>query len=601
VTIYDFDKKIKLSRRAFLLSLGKFGLFSALGARLGYLQLFKSSKYEVLSHKNSISFIMQPPSRGAIMDSNGRLLAVNNREYRLMLNKREYLGRENSLQNLAALLELTPQEIQEIEQKISKAHPKFPVKIMSPLSWEQVAIIEENINQLSGFFVDIGNKRYYPNFNSLCHVVGYVGASSEEEEIDNSLKYVNDFKVGKAGIEKSFDDRLRGEFGYRKMEVNSSGVYLRELESYDSKQGMDINLTIRLELQQYITRLLGDLSAIVIVRDIKHNGAIRALVSSPGYDPNKLTSGINHKDWQEITQNPDHPLVNKAVSSTYPPGSIFKLIVFLTALEHGISPNKNFDCIGYIYVRGIKYRCHKHAGHGVLNMYQAVERSCNSYIYELVMILGPEAIEQMARKLGFGSTTGIELPGEQKGLLPTASWKEANFGQEWSIGDSLNMGIGQGFLAATPLQISGLISSIAGGENNLGASITNSHQNQAGADLDVSHLALRVLRRSMGLVVNSPYGTAYKSRIRGRPQFAGKTGTSQVVSKARSANSRLNSNNRKLKNHGLFVGYIPHDAPRYSCTVIVENGGGGALSAAPIARDIFKYLYNIQPSTDGEE
>lgn len=575
------------ARRAFMLAGLKLGAFSMLAGRLYYLQLLGNKKYSNLSNKNSISFIGLEPKRGMILDESLRPLAINTYYYQAMLNKRENKNYIISLQNLFEILNIDKAEQEIIFKRVKKEASNIPSIIFKYLSWEQVSLIEESITSLSGIYINLGQSRLYPYNNLTAHLIGYMGQASEEEKEEMRLNT----QIGKGGLEKSYESILKGIEGYKKMEVNSKGLYISELETKNPTPGENITLTINIDLQSYLSETLDNYGSSAAIMNIQ-NGDILALASLPSFDPNNFTKGISMQNWQELLANPGKPLINKFISLQYPPGSTFKLILLLAALEYGISPEHKVHCSGFIYAGNRKFRCT--GVHGTVDMYNAIAFSCNPYMFDVARIIGIDRIENMARRFGMGKLTGINLPSEAKGFVPSKEWKKSKLGQEWSIGDTLNTALGQGYMLTTPVQLLQMISSIANGGKIFTPNLIKSAKDNNFKDIDIKSEYLDVIKIGMNRVVNIAGGTSYNHRIiEENKSFAGKTGTSQILSK------KSDSDNfsswfipRSKRNHGLFVGYGPVANPKYACSIIVENGGSSSV-AARIARNILMKTYEI--------
>lgn len=581
-----------ITRRGFLIALGKMGLMSGLVAKLYHMQMIKSQEYIVLSEKNHINLLMLPPVRGNIMDRSGEYLALNKKIFKVMLDKKETKNYTNSLEKLFQILHIEEEKTKAITQKVKKYGSKLPIILLEDITWEEVAKIEENIIYMPGVFIDVGYKRFYTQGAHASHILGYVGILTEQEQNEMNLYNVGEFNVGKLGIEKYYDQKLRGNFGTKKMEVNAYGLYIREKSVTPSSSGENITLTIDSELQKFLSKRLDTYGSTAIVMDI-FNGDILSLASSPSYEANNFVGGISNLYWNELLNNPAKPLINRAINSVYPPGSIFKIIVALAALENNIGSNFTVFCEGHIYAGNRKFRCSHSHGHGKVNMQKAIISSCNIYFYTIVKIIGVEKILNLAAKFGYGELTGIDLHGESSGFLPSKKWKKRKTNQEWTLGDSLNTSIGQGYLLSTPIQMIRVAAAIANGGRIVKPKLlksTNHIYSDTGIDKD--HISL--IQQAMIGVVNQPFGTAYSSKteITGYT-LAGKTGTSQIISK-KNDEQNLSSSNiaRNKRNHSIFIGYFPAEMPKYAISIVVENGGNGSFAAAPIAKEIAQFMHN---------
>jgi len=569
-----------------MLLAGKLSMLSLLSLRMLYIQIIDGSKYKTLSDKNRINVIMLPPHRGKIRDADGKIIADNKNIFNLKLDKLENAKYVESLELLYKLLSLKPYEIEVIHRKAKNIYSRFPGKIMDNLTWKQVAIIEENISKLKGLYVDIGQGRNYYFKESLSHPIGYISTLSDRDKKNLGINKMIDLEVGKAGVEKSYEDSLRGEFGIKEAEVNAHGQIIREISHRPSIAGNDLSLNIDCEIQEKVFHLMPKKGGILAIIDLE-NGALISSVSTPSYNPNQLSGRISSEYWNSILKNPYKPLINKAIQSNYPPGSIFKMAVVLAALEAGLNPDHKIECTGRSALGGSRFKCWYKPGHGMVNLKKAIKHSCNTYMYHIAKEIGNDKIIETAKKLGFGELTGIDIPNESSGLVPTTSWKRQRFGQKWHLGDSLNTSIGQGFVLSTPLQMLRFCSAIATGK----LLTPRIHGMQDHQEIDIKEEHLNFLRSAMYDVMNQPGGTGYHHRIKdSKWLIAGKTGTCQVRSKIKNEDLSLISTPWKSRNHGVFIGYGPFHNPRYAMSVLVEHGGG-ASSCLPIAKDIFLELF----------
>ncbi len=611
-------------RRMALLAGGKLAIFCLLAGRLYQLQVLQSHRYQVLADENRINLRLLPPPRGRILDRFGAPIAVNRENYRVLLvaeNAQDGAGArdvEGTLDTLGQIIPLGPNERQRIMRDVRKRRSFVPVTIRENLDWKEVARIEVNAPDLPGVMIDVGQSREYPYANTLSHILGYVAAVSEKDLTGDPLLELPGFHIGKNGIEKIYDLRLRGKAGNSQVEVNAVGRVIRELERQEGQTGDDIRLSIDFGLQDFVTkRLEKEKSAAAVVVDTV-NGDVLAMASVPSYDPNEFTKGLSTKTWRSLVRDPLAPLTNKAISGLYSPGSTFKMMVALAAMESGIGSDHTVFCRGVMQLGNARFHCWKRHGHGHLTMEQALQQSCDIYFYDLAGRIGVNRIGRMARRFGLGGSLGIDIPGERSGLIPSREWKLAVKGVRWQKGETLITGIGQGFVLATPLQLAIMTARIAGGGKAVTPRLMRSPSGdrEGGEEtktpdfkpLGVSEAALLVVRRGMEAVTNSQRGTAYRARIKepGK-EMAGKTGTSQVrrISKRERETRVLKNKERpwRDRDHALFVGYAPVNNPRYAVSVIVEHGGGGSTAAAPVARDILleaQKRNSAREATDGQ-
>jgi penicillin-binding protein 2 len=583
-----------ISRRAFLIGTGQITLFSLLAGRMLYMQLFESDKYRILSEKNSISFILIPPVRGQIYDVLGNIIATNHTCFRLLLNTSISTDYKRELQIISDILELSEEQQTLIKQRIKKTRRHTPILILDDLDWQQISLIEEQKPQINAVFVDVGSSRFYNFSNSMSHVIGYIGQVNEQEKQEININNLGDFNIGKSGIEKYYEAQLRGTFGYKQIEVNALGKQVREITSLPSKQGTDIHLNIDAELQQEIMPNLNTQGCTAIVTDIT-DGSLLLLAVSPAFEANNFAK-LSKDYWSSLVNSPYKPLINKAVQSSYPPGSVFKIITILAGLEAGIKPSRIFHCNGASLFGSNSFRCWNHHGHGDVDMYKAIQHSCNTYMYEISRLIGHNKILNMARRFGFGTKTGIDLVGESRGFVPSEEWKKKRFNSKWTIGDTLNLSIGQGALLATPIQLARFVTAIANDGKLYTPRVAKAEAEFINIDINQEYLDL--LKEGMYKAVNTEGGTAYYSRILDKNyQLAGKTGTAQVQSKANMHDDLSRDTIAwERRNHAIFMGFAPYHSPRYSILVYVDHGGGGGRMAAPIASKIMskvleKYIH----------
>ena len=582
-----------ISRRTFIIGAGKLGLLFLLAGRMFYMQFIKKNEYKTLSDQNRIKMIVISPSRGEIYDRAKRVIAKNNTCFRLLLDKNINSLFEEEVKTIIEILELDSDQIQEVTSRIKKAGRRMPALIIDCLNWRQISVIEERKEVLKSLFVDVGNIRFYKYGEDIVHLLGYMGKTDKNTKIDELAFADKNFRVGKNGIEKFYEETLRGKFGYKQIEVNAHGNYVRELSENHALKGNELYLNIDAELQKKITPYLNKKGCSAIVMDCI-DGSILTSCSTPSYDPNNFNF-LSNKYWTQLIQNPHKPLVNKTVHSLYPPGSIFKLITILAALEYGINPSHMINCNGGPILGGNSFRCAKRAGHGSLNMHDAIMYSCNIYIFEIAKLIGPEKIISTAQKFGFGSKTGIDLPYELGGFVPTLGWKKREFNNRWSLGDTFNLSIGQGFLLCTPIQLARFITAIATNGKLYTPKIVKSKADYIQLDLKSDHI--NFLKEALHNTVNMIGGTGYSGKLNyNNIQMAGKTGTAQVVAK-KNINDNLSRSDIawSRRNHAIFTGYAPSGNPKYTVSVYYDHGGGGGKAATPVAKAILEQVFEQYP------
>jgi penicillin-binding protein 2 len=594
----DLDRQKQFTRRALILGGGKAILLSILAGRLYYLQVIEAERYLTLAEDNRISLRLLPPRRGRILDRLGRPLAANRPDFRVVLVAERAEDVDGTLDALSTLVALADGDRKRVMRDIGRQRSFIPVAVRDDLNWEDVARVEVNALDLPGVAIEEGQSRVYPYGETFAHVMGYVAAVSETETDGDPLLQLPGFRIGKAGIEKSYDILLRGTGGSSQLEVNAVGRVVRELDRKDGEPGSDLTLAIDLDLQQFAVQRLGAESGAAIVVDVD-SGEILAMASTPAYDPSAFNRGLTVEEWKTLASDPKSPLTNKAIAGLYAPGSTFKPVVALAALERGaINPSTSIFCSGALSLGNTQFHCWRRGGHGSLSVREALTQSCDCFFYEAARRVGVDQIAQMGHRLGLGAPLGIDLPHERGGLLPTRDWKTATFGTQWSMGETIITGIGQGYVLSTPLQLAVMAARIANGgravvprivrDANLAASVGF---RPARIDLGLQAAHVKVVQDGMYNVVNSARGTAKRAAIR-IPGFAmaGKTGTSQVrrISRAERRSGVIKNEHLpwEKRDHALFIGYAPVARPRYAIAVVIEHGGAGSKTAAPVARDI---------------
>lgn len=597
----DADRYRVLTRRGLILGGIKLGLVSGLVGRMYYLQVVESDRYAMLAEENRINMRLVAPSRGQILDRFGVPLAVNQQNFRVVVvseRARKVDGTlERTLAHLSEIVELNEADLRRILRDVRRKRAFVPVTVKENLTWDQVAQIEVNAPDLPGVSIEVGEIRSYPFQSATAHLLGYVGAVSEAELTGDPVLALPGFRIGKNGVEKFHEKDLRGTAGTSQLEVNAVGRVIRELSRDEGQPGRDVTLTVDIGLQQYAQqRLSQEQSAACVVMDA-HTGGVYALCSHPSFDPNEFTQGIPADLWEELSSNAATPLTNKATAGQYAPGSTYKMVVALAALESGIVNNRfTTFCSGHMDLGDHRFHCWKKHGHGTLGFVEALAQSCDVFFYELARRIGIDRIHEMSKRFGLGQRLDLDLPGERPGLIPSREWKLANLGKSWNQGESLIASIGQGYVLATPLQLAVMTARLVNGgfavRPHLTKQVERGYSEQTvwpGIGVEKTHLDL--MRQGMWAVSNGPTGTALKARIP-EPgyEMGGKTGTSQVrriTMAERATGVRKNDDLPwRERDHALFVGYAPVHAPRYVCSVIVEHGGGGSSVAAPIARDV---------------
>jgi penicillin-binding protein 2 len=602
----DADRVRCFGRRALVVGAAQLGLFGVLVGRLHYLQVQEGERLRLLAEDNRISQRLLVPPRGRILDRLGRPIAENVPIYRVRLVPEQAEDVEATLAALARVIPLPPERIAAVTAQAKAVRPFAAVSIRDDLTWDEVTQVAVHTPELPGVLLESGLVRTYPHGPMLAHVVGYVGPVSQVEQAsaDDPLLQVPEFRIGKNGVEKAHDAVLRGKAGLSRLEVNAVGREIRELDRRKTEPGVDIRLSLDLDLQAFcMERLAGETAAAAVVVEVD-SGAVLALASVPSFDPGVFTEGLSHGDWALLRDDRLHPLVNRCIRGQYPPGSTFKMITALAALETGAAtPTTRVSCPGYTSLGNAKFHCWREHGHGPISLVQALAQSCDVYFYEMARRAGIDAIAEMARRFGLGEPLGVDLPGERGGLVPTREWKRQAVGSSWQKGETLVCGIGQGYVLATPLQLAVMTARLCNG----GRAVRPWFVQDAAAapaalpeiGVDPEHLAL--VLEGMNEVVNGGRGTA-RSAALALPgvTMAGKTGTSQVrrITKAERASGayKRKERPREERDHALFVCFAPVERPRYAISVVVEHGESGARTAGPIAKDIMTRALEIDPA-----
>ncbi|MGR3761848.1 penicillin-binding protein 2 [Roseobacteraceae bacterium NS-SX3] len=599
----------KLSRRALLLGGLQLGFAGGLAMRMRYLQVEQADQFRLLAEENRINIRLLAPARGEIFDRNGLIIAQNSPSYRITIVPEDAGDVEEVIAKLGKLLPLDPEDLERARTEMRRSPPFLPVTLADRIGWEDISKVAVNAPALPGITPEVGLTRVYPQDGDFAHVVGYVGPVSDYDlskmADPEPVLRIPRFQIGKVGFEAKREDVLRGKAGAKRVEVNATGRVMRELDRREGEAGADMQLAVDARLQAYVQARLGTESAAAVVVDCE-GGDIRAIVSSPTFDPNLFVRGISVADYRMLTEDPYRPLANKTVQGTYPPGSTFKMLTAMAALEEGlIGPEDTVWCPGHLKVAGRRFHCWKRAGHGHVDLNTSLKRSCDVYYYDVAIKVGIDKISAMANKFGLGIRHDLPMSAVAQGLTPTKEWKSRSYGQDWLIGDTANASIGQGYMLASPLQLAVMTARIATGRSvtpRLLKSIDGVEQpSGAGEPLGVNENNLRMVRRGMYSVSNDRRGTAYRSRIIAEDmRMAGKTGTSQVrnITAAERAAGVIRNEDLpwERRDHALFVCFAPYENPKFAVAVVVEHGGGGSKAAAPVARDVMlQALYDGTP------
>ncbi len=599
------------NRRALIAAGGGGLVFAGLISRLFQLQIMEHERFEVAAAENGVRLDLAPPQRGRILDRFGRPLAAHRQAGRVSFVREQAEDLPRLMAELAKHIEISPERQARLIRDSRRQASFQPVTVKSELSYEDFSRLSVLAPSLPGLQVEMAATRSYPRGRDFAHVLGYVakasetdlerlseGANAQERAAVRRLFKHPDMRTGRSGVERFAEEWLRGEAGFRKLETNAAGRIIREFDdpSLAPKPGRDLYLTVDAELQKFAIDRFGEESGAAVVMDIE-TGDILAFVSTPAFDPNDFVNGISSKDYAVLRDDVEYsPLYHKAYDGTYPPGSTFKMVVAAAALEAGvIKPHERVYCPGHYRFGNNTWHCWKHRGHGSVNMHWAIKGSCDVYFYEVAKRMGIDNLADMARRFGFGQRWELGLTGGRSGVVPDDAWKRATRGEPWYEGETLNIGIGQGQVSTSPLQLAVMTARIAAeGRIITPRIIGEGPRPEADIPLDapLDPEIMQKMKDGMYGVTSEAGGTALRSGDLGLggPRLAGKTGTSQVrrISAAERASGILKGENiaRRLRDHALFVAYAPHDDPKYAISVIVEHGEGGSKAAAPVARDI---------------
>ena len=609
-----------INRRMFIIGAAKVVIFAGIIARLFSLQINENKKYLTLSDKNRIREWKLPPTRGDIVDYFGNVIAGNLKVYQLHIIPEQVENFNYLLVRLKNLLNLSDKKIAKINKLKVELKPWESIIVSENLSWSQFVKINNYLYDLVGVKPVMTISRNYPFNDVYTHVLGYVSQPNEQEILNNQIiqeRFVPGMKIGKLGLEKRLENHLIGTNAIQRYEVNAYGKRINQLEHQKGQQGSKIRLTVDTEIQKACGELLNEKAGSISVMDI-YTGDIIAMYSSPSYDPNLFLFGISQDEWQLIRNNPLKPLINKTLSGLYSPGSTIKPIVALSALENNVIDTKfKVKCTGKMELYGQTFHCWKEKGHGWVSLKNAMKQSCDTYFYEVSRLLGVDRLNITAEKFGLGKKVlGEYFDIEKKGLFPNTKWKKNNLGKGWVLGETLITGIGQGYIQSTPLQLCMMTAQIANGgykikpkiivDNNpisyedakqsmeSGLLFDKNSQKLLDKKLFKDKKNIKIVQEAMFSSTNERFGTSYKSRIDDpKYQFAGKTGTAQVkrISKReRELDLELEQIPYKDRDHALYVAYGPYINPRYALSIIVEHGGSGSKTAAPIAKKLFKLI-----------
>ena len=598
--MFHSDKKKQTSiqqRRAFLLLLSKFSIFSIIGWRLFDIQILDSKKYKTLSKNNQINVEILYPLRGDIFDRNMKLIASNKKVYDLYVVPEQSDNLMKTLNDLSSFISLDYQTKKNVIKLSNKLKKFKSIKVLENLNWNDLEIIEANKNYLQGLSLKTDYQRIYPYEKYFSHILGYVSQPTQKDLILPYIAKTPRLDIGKTSLEKFFNKDLVGAYGRKEIEVNSSGKTIREISRKPSKKGKKIKITIDERLQRFTVNELDNHKAGSIVVIEINTGEILSMASTPSFDPNSIIQKPNTEYWNSLINNNLSPLTNRSIQGLYSPGSTFKMIVALAALsENIINTESNNFCEGKIDFGDSVYHCWKTKGHGLMNIESALKESCDVFFYELAKKVGINKIAAMAHKFGLGQLYNIGFDTEKKGIIPSKKWKKETLKKKWYGGETLNAAIGQGYVLTNPMQLAIMTARIASKGKKIEPTILSNKVKEFEKIKDISRY-LKIIDKALFKVVNEYKGTAFRSKS-DEYLFSGKTGTSQVkrisLLERESDDFRKKEIEWKNKDHALFVGYMPSDKPKYAISVVIEHGGSGAATAAPIAKKIFDYLHKIK-------
>ncbi len=581
-------------------------LLAILVVRFVYLQGVRHSYYQTLSESNRIAVIPIVPNRGLILDRNGVVLARNYSGYTLEINQSKTRDIEATIDDLSKLIEITNKDRRRFKKLLAESHNFETLVIRNRLSDEEVARFAARQYLFPGVEIKARLYRDYPFGEKTSHLIGYIGRINDSEvnqleEDDLTANYRGSDYIGKTGLEQSYESDLHGSTGIDQVEVDAGGRAVRLLSRTPPVSGNTLVLSIDAKLQEIAENSFGNYRGALVAID-PNNGEVLAFVSKPGYDPNPFVDGIDTQSWDELNNSPDVPLNNRALRGQYPPGSTIKPFMALAGLFfHTRTPEQTIDDPGVYYLPGSsrQYRDWKAGGHGSVNMFKAIQMSCDTYFYGLATELGIDNIFNYLSRFGFGRKTGIDLEGEASGLLPSQDWKKKRYQQIWYPGDTVSVGIGQGYLLVTPLQLAFATATLANNgvayQPHLVKEVqsTRSSENRLIADqplddMGIDPKALDLVRRAM-VAVTQPGGTAVYANMGAPYQIAGKTGTAQVIAMKQGEKYDAKKVDERLRDHAWFIAYAPADKPRIAMAVLAENGGHGGGTPAQIARKVLDY------------
>ncbi|MHA6723671.1 penicillin-binding protein 2 [Sphingomonas sp. RS2018] len=596
--VSEATQAFSFTRRAMVVSGLQIGVGALLATRMTWLAVYENERYSLLSESNRVNLTLVPPRRGWIVDRHGAPIANNRTDFRVDLIPERIEDKGRVMAVLTQILALPPDELGRVNAELDRSAGFRPVQVAENLDWDRFAAVSVRLPELAGVSPTRGFSRNYPAGAAVAHVTGYVGAATAEQykATRDPLFITPGFKFGKDGLEKTLEPLLRGKPGAKRIEVTARGKLVRELETRPDVPGRTVRLTIDAGLQEYAARRLGTNSGSAVVFDCQ-TGEILAMVSMPAYDPNSFSDGISQNEWKMLSEDDHVPLMNKVLQGLYPPGSTVKPMNGLALLEAGVSPNERVFCSGAIRVGNGVFHCHKRRGHGPLDLRGAIAQSCDIYFYEMVRRLGYDRIAPVARAVGLGQKFDLPFTSQRYGTVPDSAWKQRKYKTNWTVADSLNASIGQGYVLANPLQMAVMAARIASGRMLLPGLLSAKVDRNPGA-LPFSAQNLAIVREAMGAVVNGG-GTGGASRLQVPGiTMAAKTGTAQVrrITMAERRSGVLSNGQLpfKLRDHAHFICFAPAENPRYAAAIVLEHNGHTVrnLDTPLTGRDIMTYLFD---------
>jgi penicillin-binding protein 2 len=585
-------QSITFSRRMMLIGGAEVAVGGLLIGRMGWLAVAQNEKYQLMSENNRVQLIPVPPRRGWIIDRHGKPIAINRASFRVDLIPQQLVDAPKVVGEVARLLKLEPDQIERIQDDLKTSRGFQPVSVADNIAYEQYAAITVRLPDLPGVAASRGFTRFYPAGSAVGQLVGYVGAASAseyEKENKNPLLLIPGVKIGKEGLEKALEPTLRGEPGGQRVEVTARGKLVKELDPKPDRSGGSVQLTIDSDLHEYAARRIGDQSAAVVVIDVT-NGDILAMPSMPSFDPNNFSDGISGNEWKMLSGDDHLPLVDKTLESLYPSGSTIKPSMAMALLNAGIDRKQRVNCTGAFQLGNHTFHCDRR--HGPVDMDAAVVHSCDVYFYSMCLRVGADKLSPMVRSMGFGEKFDLPFDNQRYGTIPDPEWMMRKYHRKWQGYDTVNMSIGQGMVLINPLQLAVMASRLATGRRVIPRLLAGQKvAPQARLEVDEDHL--QFIRKAMWGVVDHGTAAAAKLPLDGI-QMAGKTGTAQTHNLSAGERGNYTASQWKLRDHSLFMGFVPFDNPRYAAATIVEHGGFGAAVAAPLIRDTLLFLYDRQ-------